>query len=313
MKTSLWPLLVFLFPQVSSLQAAPEDVIGGVSTVALALKLTTTVEGTVAKDPTTGKALPKSHPDAGPAYDNTWVVKKKDKKVEEIKELVSKQISSKYSNKELLQDLVTIGVIDGIKGWSLVKVQATIQDTPEMQAHDLFQERAGPVRFYLTHKDKAPIGLDNILGTVLDFQSGISQKIVGKKVTKFDASENPTTSAITYATTFKSVSVFYLYLIKPSENDNEEEELEKGKILYLTGLYSGGEKVATFGPEKKLVMLSTPGKIASAYGMYMTADESAGEFTEGLLEGSVSFGAAVAKELNTFPRVTDPVDVPGGG
>ena len=137
MKTSLL-LAGLLFSASATLAQVP----GSVSGLTFNLTLTRTVEGIVQKDPLTGKPItgkdPQGNPLGGPAFGNQWTITKNGRDGVPVsalfrQEYVSKMLTEKYGNKELLIDLLDAGLLPGIadadpeiKGWTIVEVTGTV-------------------------------------------------------------------------------------------------------------------------------------------------------------------------------------------
>lgn len=124
MKTPHLLAALALFTTTSALRAQTP---GSISNFMAGLTLSHSTPGTVAKDPDTGKPYPKGHEDAGPAFENFWTISKATS-TEDHHEIVSKIKTRKYSNREILLDLVREGILEEIgnppfiAGWSLVVV-----------------------------------------------------------------------------------------------------------------------------------------------------------------------------------------------
>lgn len=112
---------------------------GSISSFVAGLTLSHSTPGTVAKDPETGKPYPKGHEFAGPTDSNSWTIIKPTSS-EEHEEFVLKIKTRKYSNKEILLDLVRetvlpeIGNPPYIAGWSLVVVTDELDDVSALYA-----------------------------------------------------------------------------------------------------------------------------------------------------------------------------------
>lgn len=268
------------------------------------------MEGTVAKDPTTGKPWQPGTPNVGPAYYNNWLVRKKDKDVESGEEWVSKIVVKKYGNKELLADLKKLNVITDIKGWSLVLVQATLENVSEVPPipGDFIPVLAGPIKVYLSHKTNAPILLDDYIRVII--QGGIAFKANSKKLVKFNAAGVPANPALTHAVTGKGLGAVLITLGTYEETEEEGEPPVAPavtKFAQVSGLFSGGEKLATLGPDKALVILSTASKIAGM-GVFIEPEFEMETVSYSLAEGGVTWGAGVAKNVFGYPDVTVEVD-----
>lgn len=131
---------------------------GSISTVVLNLTLSTTLEGTVQKDETTGKPLSgkdeEGNPLAIPTFFNSWWFSKEDRQGNVLSEEGHEEYSLKigvrrYGNKEFLTDLLGHGYLPedeggtGIAGWSLAEVSGTFAGLDDF---DL-----GPEYLYAVH------------------------------------------------------------------------------------------------------------------------------------------------------------------
>lgn len=242
---------------------------GSVSAFNLALTVSTSYAATIKKDATGRPVKPTEL-----AEFTEWTVTtgREDKQtVTSTFESVSKILAAKYTTKELLLDLVREGVIPGtpaapsandIKGWSIVKVQATVAEDSD-EGLDV-----GPVKFYAVKKDTTPVELRTIIALNLTSDaSADSVKIVGKKVG--DAAEVVTK---TYAGIQKQAGSVYLDL--------------GGYEYDLSGVYSGTSKLGA-SKTKLPTILFGAAKITSLAG-------SRGD--EAVVEGSASFGPGAAAE-----------------
>lgn len=290
-------LAASLLAVASSPAAVPEEpLFGAISSATFAFTLTTTAPGTVAKD-NTGKPLPKTDPASGPDSSNEWVVSKNGKPAERVSEVMTKSVLSKYSNKELLLDLVSFGVIEDIKGWSVVKVQAT-------QTHsgrEPVEQAAGPLHLYLTHKTKNPVCLTPYikLNTEVN-EAGVTYN--SRSVTKLDDEGEPVPGSRTdaHAMAYKAAGFCQLRLTKTVQT--EEGPSQHTRRFVISAMYSGGEKLALFGPDKVRVIVPTAAKMGSVIGNHSYYKLLEDDFTGGYIEGSLSFGAGVAKDLQAFPE-----------
>lgn len=137
MKTPHLLAALALLSTASALQAQTTP--GSISSFVAGLTLSHSTPGTVAKDPETGKPYPKDHEEAGPVYNNLWSIIKPTSS-EDHEEFVSKIKTRKYSNKEILLDLVSQGILEEIgnapfiAGWSLVVVTDELDDVSTLYA-----------------------------------------------------------------------------------------------------------------------------------------------------------------------------------
>ncbi|HCN28103.1 MAG TPA: hypothetical protein DIT64_04860 [Verrucomicrobiales bacterium] len=156
-----------------------------------ALTLTHSKPGTVLKDPETGKPLPVldefGDPLGGPTYFNDWFISKSTPAGDPISdeahsEFISKMATRKYSNKEILLDLVAAGAIEEIgnapfiAGWSLIVVTDEFDDFSVLYA----RHTSGKV-VDITPLIQLPFGEDPTLG---GYAQDVNFKYVNKMVFK---------------------------------------------------------------------------------------------------------------------------------
>lgn len=109
---------------------------GTVAAVTVALTLTSTVEGTMMKDPETGRVLTIAE-GGGPTFENSWTISKNTTagdplSVEQNDERASKLKVAKLGNKEILDAMLANGELfdsTSITGWSIVQVITEGQGT----------------------------------------------------------------------------------------------------------------------------------------------------------------------------------------
>lgn len=289
-------------------QGPPPEVPGAVSTVTIGLTLTTTVDGTVKKSETTGRPL--TGDDAGTDDYNYWTIEKNGKAVERAEEVVTKMAASKFSNKEMLLDLKEAKVITDIKGWSITKVQATLEE-PEITAiGGVVKVQNGPVRFYLTHKTLAPIPIDDYIGLEgLNAEFSAALALNTKRVIKYNALEETTSDVTTHTVGYKGIAFMYLDLTRELMVEGNNVLIEDE--MTLSGPAVSGEKLGFYGPQKLQVLVPTATKIGPVFGFAEYSDERIQRRFVSMVEGTVSFGAGVVKNVGVFPDVTvDPSPEP---
>lgn len=144
------PILLNVLVFVTALSAQAQ-VPGSVSNIVLNLTISQSSEGTVQKDPETGKPITGKDefgdPLGGPAFWNEWTLLKPDSELYR-REYVSKIRTEKYGNKELLTDLLDAellpaigGGAPSIAGWTIVEVTGTVENfdgQPEVIARPTF-------------------------------------------------------------------------------------------------------------------------------------------------------------------------------
>ena len=290
-------------------QGPPPEIPGAVSTVTIGLTLTTTVDGTVKKSETTGRPL--TGDDAGTDDYNYWTIENKDGKVvERAVEEVTKMSASKYSNKEMLLDLKEAKVITDIKGWSITKVQATLEEPAVTAVSEVVGVLNGPVRFYLTHKTLAPIPIDNYIGLEgLNAEYSAALALNSKRVIKYNALEETTSDVTTHTVGYKGIAFMYLDLTRELMVEGNNVLIEDE--ISLSGPAVSGEKLGFYGPQKLQVLVPTATKIGPVFGFAEYSDERIRRRFVSMVEGTVSFGAGVVKNVGVFPDVTvDPSPEP---
>lgn len=248
----------------------PVKYTGSVSAFNLALTVSTSYDATIKKDEAGRPVKPTEL-----AEFTEWTVttgKEGNKTVTTTTEIVSKILASKYTTKELLLDLVRLGVIPGtpaaptandIKGWSIVKVQATVAD-----AEGIAGLNAGPVKFYAVKKDTAAVELRNYIALDLSSRADAANvKVVSKKVGEADAVVTKS-----YAGAQKQAGAVLLNL---------------GSTEYqMNGVYAGTSKLGATKTKLPAILFGAA-KITSLAGT--RGDEA-------VVEGSATFGAGAAAE-----------------
>ncbi|MCW0219949.1 MAG: hypothetical protein OJI67_16610, partial [Prosthecobacter sp.] len=266
---------------------------GSVSTVNLALTLSKTVAGTVAKD-ANGKPIKKGTEGAGAASSNEWTIT--DKKGDETTtyEEVTKILTTKYSTKEFLADLVELEIIPDAKGWTIQKMQETISDEGGLDI--------GTVKFFLAKKGETPISIDSIIALSGSAKiSGINLKTVTKvtpgtpeipEVPAVPATEDtPEIPAVPAVPAVEEVLI--------SESISYSEALKFAGSLVLnvgeytistSGIYTGSQKLGKT-KAKEDVILSGAGKISSLSGISNSSE---------IVEGSASFANGAAADVSAY-------------
>lgn len=297
--TSSWIALLAVAVSANG-QGLPPELPGAVSTVTLSLTLTATVAGTVKKSPTTGKPLTGS--EAGPDDYNFWTIEKDGKAVERAEEVVTKMVTSKYSNKELLMDLKDANVIEDIKGWSVTKVQATLE-APEVTAIGrVVDAENGPVRFYLTHKTLAPIPIDEFIGVRgIEAEDSVALALNSKRLARYNAQEVATSDVTTHNVSYKGLGLMRVSFSRSVADG--ENQIRIQDEFQLSGATTGGEKLGTFGVRKSQVLIPTASKLGPLVGIYQYYDPRESQAFVARVEGSVSLGAGVVKNVAGFPDV----------
>lgn len=297
---------------------------GTVAKVTIGLTLSTQAEGTVAKDPLTGKPIKRGQPGAGPAFSNLYVTKKGEMTTSEVDEYVSTISTRKYSNKELLLDLVSFGVITEVTGWSLVLVQpsytevVTDDQTPEPTVEVpepapvivTLENRIQPgqPKMFLINKDttKTPIPLEDFLSFGVQYAVSADKDVF---VIQYEDGEPVYPGTTTFTGKFKGVAEVDLDLNKEIIVAGEEEEdpdvvFDVDQEIGLEGLWTGSEKIGTFGKEKIPAYLLGANKISNIRGSYSFANEQTGAESYSFVEGSISIAAGKGEaDVSGFPDI----------
>lgn len=260
-------LAALLLSSISAYSQTPVD--GTISTFNIALTISTEGPGTVVKDSETGKPVKDEETNKPiPAYNTSYVITKgtgdKAKSTQTV-ESASKIFASKYSTKELLEDLVEIEVIPEVKNWSIKKVQATTEGGNNIS----------PASFFAVNKEGDIVPLDGIIGLGSSLKlSGLNLKTV---TTDFDTEDSATKT--TYTEALKFVGGFYIALDEDAGFD-------------LTGVLTTSQKLGfTKGAEKRQVIVSGAGKFSSLTGTL---------FEESIVEGSASLSAGAIADVSAF-------------
>jgi len=257
---------------------------GSVSTVNLALTLSKTVAGTVAKD-ANGKPIKKGTEGAGAASSNEWTIT--DKKGDETTtyEEVTKILTTKYSTKEFLADLVELEIISDAKGWTIQKMQETISDEGGLDI--------GTVKFFLAKKGETPKSIDSIIALSSSAKiSGINLKTVTKVTPGTPATEETEGTpdvVVNLPPSYSEALKFAGSLV-----------LNVGEYTISTsGIYTGSQKLGKT-KAKEDVILSGAGKISSLSGISNSSE---------IVEGSASFANGAAADVSAYFPVEEEEEV----
>lgn len=258
---------------------------GSVSAITVALTATYSAPALAAKDEN-GKIIPVAD-GGGPVYENSWSINKvnaNDDPVsdEEVSEQGTKVITAKYSNKEILLDMLANEFLPGIGG-----KPATIAGWSIMQVN----ENAEPGSISLgniiaRHTSGETVEVPMSWGTGEDETAAVT--VAAKSSSKTTYPSNPelepkTTSSETFTSTFKTTGSF---------------ELIAGADLSGQGLLTGGSKLAfviykedgeTF---REPLYVPLAAKLSGILGSALISIEI-GEETEAsaVIEGSISAAA----------------------
>ncbi len=267
-------LLLAMAPRAQA-QTTP----GAIADVALQLKLTGMTPATVSRD-INGVVLKDGRNKPIPAFEAFWQVRDgEDRVVEENLEWASRLRNEKYGNKEFLQDLVDLGVMDAIAGWSLKFVQPTY-GTPDDQAG----LTDGDGWYFLVHRDSEthpPIPLHR----VIFFDKDTTQSKANERISqRFDEAGEPTTSTRSLQESTRQEMTFII---------DFDDLLPDGDEYYFDtqGIYAGGMRLQFLGPDKRPVFMPSAGKLSSLSGR-MVFDEGLDETRRRrLVEGGVTHSA----------------------
>lgn len=288
-KTHVFSAILFAalpFASQGFAEVEPTPLPGTVAKVAFNLTISTDVAGTVAKDQF-GKPLKKTDEGFGPAFENTYSVMKKEVKLAEVNEYVSKIATRKYSIKEFLTDLVDLGVIEDIKGYSLVQVVQTYTEGSAIYP--------GTSGFFLIKKGADSVDVSDYFD--LDYCGKVFAENV---VTETPFAEGEPTTPVKYSYTAKFKGKGYI------EIDLDDEEVEDEEIYEeysAQGSFAGSEKTGTVGKDKTPVFIPGAGKLTGAVGEYSYESEDEEIYFDALVEGSasISAGAPSADVSSYFP------------
>lgn len=244
---------------------------GSISSFMAGLTLSHSTPGTVAKDPDTGKPYPKGHEDAGPTYYNAWTISKATSS-EDHEEFVSKIKTRKYSNREILLDLVREGILEEIgsapfiAGWSLVVVTDEFDDVST-----LYARHTNGTMVDLTDFINLPYSEEGLSAEDVKFKS------VNKMVMKGD--DIVETETVTDVYKFKEF-VTFLWL----------------DSLFGNGTLLGGGKLGSIvmkdedGSYKYPLYIPGASKVSGVSGEFSMLDENDEEIF-GVVEGTLSTSA----------------------
>ena len=272
----LWAIALAVLPiATQGFSQEVTSIPGSVSTVNLALTLSKTVAGTVAKD-ANGKPIKKGTEGAGAASSNEWTIT--DKKGDETTtyEEVTKILTTKYSTKEFLADLVELEIIPDAKGWTIQKMQETISDEGGLDI--------GTVKFFLAKKGETPISIDSIIALSGSAKiSGINLKTVTKVTPGTPATEETEGTpdvVVNLPPSYSEALKFAGSLV-----------LNVGEYTISTsGIYTGSQKLGKT-KAKEDVILSGAGKISSLSGISNSSE---------IVEGSASFANGAAADVSAY-------------
>jgi len=271
---SCFGFLICVWPPPAQAQTLP----GAIADVVLQLKLTGMDPATVSRD-INGEVLKDERNKPIPAFEVFWEVREEGLLVEENWEWASRLRTEKYGNKEFLEDLVELGVIESIAGWSLQFVQPTY-GVPE----DLRRLNAGNGWYFLVHRDSEanpPISLSQILR----FDKDTTQAKATERTTqRYDAGGEPTTStrALQEITRHEMSFIIDFNDVLPEEDEYSFD---------TQGIYAGGMRLQFLGPEKRPVFMPSAGKLSSVSGRMVYEELGSDTFVRRLVEGGLTHSA----------------------
>lgn len=239
---------LLLAPALSTLAQVP----GSVSNIVLNLTISRSSEGTVQKDPETGKPITGKDqfgdPLGGPTFWNEWTLLKPDSELYRW-EYVSKIHTEKYGNKELLTDLLDAEMLPAIgggspsiAGWTIVEVVGTMEN-PEGQPEVI----ARPT-FYALHAASGEAVL--LSGVVIDIdeqvRSGNAENWTEQYSRKTDFAKD--TETVTFTSAGSTQTIVRLVM-------DFQQVLEPGDLstsmAQFQGLYTRQEKLTSVtAPDK---------------------------------------------------------------
>lgn len=262
---------------------------GSSSLFTATLTISQTVPGTLAKDPDTGRTYPPTNALAGPAFENSWTIQKNKSdgtpiSTEEHTEKSSKIQSYKYSNREILLDLIKAGTIPKLgnephlAGWTLAVIS------------DQFEENSD---LYARHKDGLNVLLREHVPLPEPESDANAQDVKYKKVEKTVFREGGDIETTTETDVYKyKKPVAFSWLNK----------------LFGRGILSGGSRLTflsqkdAFGTTMVPVYLSSAARITGIVGEHFQSSETE-EPQIGVVEGSISIQPGRA-----IPDITDILD-----
>jgi hypothetical protein len=295
---------------------------GTIAKLAFSLTITDEAPGTVAKDPATGKPLKKDDEGSGPVFDNEYDAFKGKNKVARMEEYVGKSVKRKYSTKEFLLDLVKIGVIEDIKGWSLVLVTDTLYDeetiavdeTPEPTEEEPDPETVlteypagksvdyGNWGYFLVNKSKPdPINVTDNFYAYVWYDDGVylSENYTSSTPYSSEGKITATEAAMTnwsWSYTYRADAYLNIDLNKnyPANGENPANNVEE--VIYLRGgIGTGGAKSGLMKDKTTSVYINGAEKASNLVGGYYYEASSGGQIIYSFVEGGFSISAGVVQ------------------
>lgn len=260
--------------------AAPAQVVpGSAADVILQLKLTRTVPDLVARDEE-GQALRGGKNKVSPVFENFWQVFENEVRVETVLERGSRMESEKYGTKEFLEDLVEIGLIASIQGWSLKWVQPTLGDPADPGSLSV-----GEGQYFLVHRNSEanpPIPLGDLMFSETDnSQARMSDRLVNR----FDAGDVLIGSSRTYQEQVRQ----QMALLIDFGAYNPEDSLDY--TIEMHGIFAGGQRLQTLGGDRQPVFMPSAGKFSDISGRLLYQNLDPEVLDRALVEGGITYSA----------------------
>ena len=278
MKTSSLSSIAVLFCLAAS--AAQAQVVPGSSAdVILQLKLTRTVPDLAPRDEQ-GQVIRGGRNKALPVFENVWDVNENEVRVETHVERGSQMVSEKYGTKEFLGDLVEIGLISSIQGWSLKWVRPTLGDPA-----DLASLVADEGQYFLVHRNSRanpPIPLSGLIFAEMDNRQA---KMSERLIEYYEAGDVLTGSSRTYQEQVRQQMAMLIDFGAYNPEDNVDDSIE------MFGLYAGGLRLQSQGPDKQPVFMPSAGKFSEINGQLAYQDLEAEVQDRALVEGGITYTA----------------------
>lgn len=278
MKTSSFSAFAVLFCLAAS-AASAQVVPGSVADVILQLKLTRTVPDLAPRDEL-GQVIRGGRNKAAPVFENAWEVHENEVRVETLVERGSQMVSEKYGTKELLEDLVEIGLISSIQGWSLKWVRPTLGDPA-----DLASLVADDGQYFLVHRNSQanpPIPMSGLIFVEMDNRQA---KMSERAVEYYEAGDVLTGASRTYQEQVRQQMAMLIDFGAYNPEDALDHSIE------MHGIYAGGLRLQTQGPDKQPVFMPSAGKFSEINGQWVYQNLETEVQDRALVEGGITYTA----------------------
>lgn len=278
MKTSSFSAFAVLFclaASAASAQVSP----GSAADVILQLKLTRTVPNLAPRDEQ-GQVIRGGRNRALPVFENFWEVHENEVRVQTILERGSQMVSERYGTKEFLEDLVEIGLISSIQGWSLKWVRPTLGDPA-----DLASLATDDGQYFLVHRNSQanpPIPLSGLIFAEMDNRQA---KMSERRVEYYEAGDVLTGSSRTYQEQVRQQMAMLIDFGAYHPEDTLDYTIE------MFGLYAGGLRLQAQGPDKQPVFMPSAGKFSEINGQLTYQNLEAEVQDRALVEGGITYTA----------------------